>query len=60
MSAVSAVQRVITDSVTKVVAKNPFRKPETADDELIELSEIPEVGNNKKKKSTSFKNTASS
>ena len=59
MSAVSAVQRVITDSVTKVVAKNPFRKPETADDELIELSEIPEVGNNKKKKSTSFKKSHS-
>ena len=45
MSAVSAIQRVITDSVTKVVAKNPFRQPETTDKELLELAEIPQAKN---------------
>ena len=34
MSAVSAVQRVITDSMTKVVAKNPFRKPKKREDAI--------------------------
>merc|ERR1711871_182998 len=53
MSAVSAVQRVITDSITKVVAKHPFRKPETTDDELVKLSEIPAVSKISSKKKTS-------
>ena len=34
MSAVSAVQRLITDSMTKVVAKNEYRKPETKVDAI--------------------------